>query len=185
MGVYPGGIVLYYTVRILALIAACGGSLILASSAFAQPDGRVAQGASTSTLDPFNSDEHRNKTLPKAISISPQENDAQPNELSVAETANEILEKAKSGDLEGYVDAVSTNPKLMNIRWAPRSKADLEGGKTAMHFAASRGDIPMLKFLIEHGADVSFGDHTGNSPLHFAINKENRLVACRSWSERP
>jgi len=46
-------------------------------------------------------------------------------------------------------------------------------GKTVFHFAASRGDIGILKYMIEHGADLNCTDDSGNTPLFIAAQHGN------------
>lgn len=41
-------------------------------------------------------------------------------------------------------------------------------GRTALHFAACRGDANMVKLLISYGASVNQKDSNGNTPLHLA-----------------
>lgn len=48
-----------------------------------------------------------------------------------------------------------------------RVKRD-RGGRTALHYAASDGNIESVRTLIAGGADVNAQDSEGWSPLHFA-----------------
>merc|ERR1712080_102728 len=41
-------------------------------------------------------------------------------------------------------------------------------GRTAMHFAASRGSDEIVHLLLEHGANPNLQDYNGNTPLHLA-----------------
>jgi hypothetical protein len=47
------------------------------------------------------------------------------------------------------------------------TKADIKG-RTALHFAATRGDTNMVKVLVSYGASVNQRDCNGNTPLHLA-----------------
>ena len=50
-------------------------------------------------------------------------------------------------------------------------------GVTALHLAAAKGDIAIVRYLIEHGADIKAQDHTLNrSVIHFAA--ENGNIDC-------
>ncbi len=40
---------------------------------------------------------------------------------------------------------------------------------TALHYATSRGNITMIKKLLEKGADIEFRDPWGNTPLSNAV----------------
>ena len=48
-------------------------------------------------------------------------------------------------------------------------------GRSPLHIAAERGDIDVVTFLIENGADVNVTDFNGNTPLIFIINKTGNL----------
>jgi ankyrin repeat protein len=48
--------------------------------------------------------------------------------------------------------------------------SDGQDGRTAMHFAAARGDVDLIQLLLEHGAAVNVRDAiTGATPLHWAL----------------
>lgn len=38
-------------------------------------------------------------------------------------------------------------------------------GRTPLHFACQKGSVPMVRVLLQHGADVNAQDHDGNTPL--------------------
>ncbi|KAL8275295.1 hypothetical protein Esti_000744 [Eimeria stiedai] len=44
-----------------------------------------------------------------------------------------------------------------------------EGRMTALHFAADRGFVDIVRLLIDRGADVNHTDDSGETPLHVAI----------------
>ena len=48
-------------------------------------------------------------------------------------------------------------------------------GRSPLCIAAERGDIDVVTFLIENGADVNVTDVNGNTPLIFIINKTGHL----------
>jgi 26S proteasome non-ATPase regulatory subunit 10 len=53
-------------------------------------------------------------------------------------------------------------------------------GTTALHFAASGGDVELCDFLLEHGADIDrVGrkfDPAGQTPLQVAIRRDRTEV---------
>jgi ankyrin repeat protein len=40
--------------------------------------------------------------------------------------------------------------------------------RTALHFAASKGDVATVRVLLSHGANPNLRDVNGNTPLHLA-----------------
>jgi hypothetical protein len=50
-------------------------------------------------------------------------------------------------------------------------------GDTALHEAASMGNMQMVKLLVERGSDVLARDDEGKSPLDYAIEKKHEEVA--------
>jgi ankyrin repeat protein len=48
-------------------------------------------------------------------------------------------------------------------------------GATALHFAASRGHTPVVKWLLKRGAQIVV-DKYGKSPVHDAAENEHREV---------
>ena len=42
------------------------------------------------------------------------------------------------------------------------------GGESLLHVAAKKGNLSMVKLLIEQGANVNIQDESGNTPLHYA-----------------
>jgi len=43
-----------------------------------------------------------------------------------------------------------------------------DNGKTPLHFAASKGDLELIRFLLEKGADFSAKDENGFIPYYYA-----------------
>jgi ankyrin repeat protein len=47
-------------------------------------------------------------------------------------------------------------------------------GVAALHYAAGRGELSMMKVLIKNGANVNIkNNYIGNTPLHYAVGKGN------------
>ena len=53
---------------------------------------------------------------------------------------------------------------------AEGSNVDTQDGEkcTALHYAASRNRGPILRYLLERGADTEISDANNNTPLHYA-----------------
>jgi len=56
-------------------------------------------------------------------------------------------------------------------------------GRTALHYAASRGDVPSVRFLCEHGSPVGASDIYGFTPIMMAVHGYC-LTAGNRWSLR-
>jgi ankyrin repeat protein len=52
-----------------------------------------------------------------------------------------------------------------------------EAGRTALHYAAHRGYLDIVKNLIEEGADINYEDHQGETPLFFACLQKQKKTA--------
>lgn len=51
-----------------------------------------------------------------------------------------------------------------------------ESGMTMLMWACDRGHLDVIKYLIEHGADVNKRDHDGQTCLHYAVSCEHLPV---------
>lgn len=64
----------------------------------------------------------------------------------------QLLEASKSGDLAAVERILRTNPLAVNCR-------DLDGRhSTPLHFAAGFNRVPVVEYLLAHGADVHAKD---------------------------
>uniref|UniRef100_A0A182PQV5 Poly [ADP-ribose] polymerase n=1 Tax=Anopheles epiroticus TaxID=199890 RepID=A0A182PQV5_9DIPT len=76
----------------------------------------------------------------------------------------QLLEAAKAGDLDTVRRIVLSSPMTVNCR-------DLDGRhSTPLHFAAGYNRVPVVEFLLEHGAEVHASDKGGLVPLHNACS---------------
>lgn len=74
----------------------------------------------------------------------------------------QLLEASKSGDLVAVKRIILSNQRIVNCR-------DIDGRhSTPLHFASGYNRIPVVEFLLEHGADVHASDKGGLVPLHNA-----------------
>ncbi|XP_058809611.1 poly [ADP-ribose] polymerase tankyrase-like, partial [Phymastichus coffea] len=76
----------------------------------------------------------------------------------------QLLEASKSGDLTAVERILQANPHAVNCR-------DLDGRhSTPLHFAAGYNRVPVVEYLLAHGADVHAKDKGGLVPLHNACS---------------
>ncbi|KAL8425483.1 hypothetical protein Efla_002604 [Eimeria flavescens] len=68
---------------------------------------------------------------------------------------------AAEGDLDSIKAALAADSSLVN--------GTGEGRMTALHFAADRGFVDIVKLLIASGANLNHADDSGETPLHVAI----------------
>jgi ankyrin repeat protein len=78
----------------------------------------------------------------------------------------------KGGDLRRVKALAEKDPDLIHVQttWGIASDAFYwPRGFTALQWAATTGDEPLLTFLLSRGADVSAKDPWGMTPLHHAV----------------
>jgi ankyrin repeat protein len=66
------------------------------------------------------------------------------------------------GNLETVKDIIKTNNMDIDKKYGINKE-------TLLHYAACNGWLDIVKYLVEHGADVNICDSDGDDPLHFAI----------------
>jgi ankyrin repeat protein len=133
----------------------------------------------------FESDEEHIIALKKALGLKT------PESLQDEEIEDEdVIEDEEDDGGERYADAFddskpSTKKKDVQLledidsiplELLPRDVSDAAttDGMTALHFAAQNGDIAVVQFLIEHGADIKAQDTVfSRTPLHFAAENGN------------
>lgn len=81
------------------------------------------------------------------------------NDQPLSENEKTISDWVKEGNVEKIkqlVDDVNVNDSM---------------GMAPIHWASDRGDLGMLKLLVEcHSADINFQDDTGQTALHYAVS---------------
>ena len=83
------------------------------------------------------------------------------NEISAFDAA---IHAARYGDLKQVEDFVIKYPRAINKR------STHEG--TLLTAAAHSGNLKLVDFLVDHGADVNAKNNEGDTPLHRAVNPE-------------
>jgi ankyrin repeat protein len=77
-----------------------------------------------------------------------------------------LEEACERGVLSVAITAVARGTDIM--------RTDGSVGATALHWAAFKGHMPLVRFLVDRGADLNFQDNRKQTPLFWAIT-ENRL----------
>lgn len=72
-----------------------------------------------------------------------------------------VIQHVQEGDLESLTKLVENCPHVVADR-------DAEGC-TPLHWAADKGNIAMVRLLLNHGADVHAVDIDGQRPLEYAL----------------
>jgi len=73
-----------------------------------------------------------------------------------------IFDAAENGSLAFVKDEVTARPESVRAK-------DLDGA-TALHLAVRAGNLPIVDYLLAHGAEVNAVDQEQLTPLHYAVN---------------
>ncbi|MCF1713558.1 ankyrin repeat domain-containing protein [Flavihumibacter sp. RY-1] len=82
--------------------------------------------------------------------------------------------EANGGNFDVVTMAINNNATTEIIKYLVSQDGNGVGKKTHdgriyLHWAASRGNIEVVKYLLEKGADINFGDDRGTIPLVYAL----------------
>jgi ankyrin repeat protein len=72
-----------------------------------------------------------------------------------------LVEAVKAGDLAKVQQMLQDNPRLVNQK-------DPSYSATPLHYAALRGNVPMVQLLLSRGADATATNRDGETPLQVA-----------------
>jgi len=78
-----------------------------------------------------------------------------------------LIDAVRSRDIEGVKKAIATNPPLVN-------EHD-NAGSTPLHHAAGFGSLEIMRFLLDHGADVNAVNKRKSTPLFWSLNDEAKV----------
>ena len=80
-------------------------------------------------------------------------------DLPLNSSVNRIYRGLKRINIEGFHDLLARNGVI-------------EDGKKPLFWAAETNNLPILRYLVEHGADPNEIDHAGNRPIAYARRRE-------------
>jgi ankyrin repeat protein len=81
--------------------------------------------------------------------------------LAGTAVAGEVHDAAKAGDFETVRSMIQTDDGTLEAKDDP--------GRTALHCAASSGNVDLVSFLLDAGSEIEATDNRGNTPLLSAI----------------
>lgn len=82
----------------------------------------------------------------------------------MADPPKNLFLAAKKGDLAAVRRAVEEDPTIVRKRLQ-------EVGPTLLHYAAERGQVAVIDYLVAHGAEVDAGINSGGTALHEAAGR--------------
>lgn len=81
----------------------------------------------------------------------------EPTHLSLCDL---LCQSAALNQIQNVKELIESYPELINEKNSE--------GLTALHYACDRGNLEMVQFLVEEGANVNIQDSYGETPLHVA-----------------
>jgi hypothetical protein len=80
---------------------------------------------------------------------------------------NECIGFLLHSQIEEFKSYVSRYPYVINMK-------ERDNGNVPLHVVSSKGDLGLMNFLIQNGAELHVQDIFGNTPLHYATDKAKR-----------
>ncbi len=75
-----------------------------------------------------------------------------------------LFELALQADLDIIKDYIYDYPQSIDMK-------EPQSGSTAMHVAASKGNLELISLLHQRGANINIPDMFGNAPIHYAVDR--------------
>lgn len=91
-------------------------------------------------------------------------------------TVRRFMNAAHVGNLAAVTRAVEKYPTA--VKWADAS------GYTALHYAAANGNVPLINYLLDKGADIEARNTGDSTPLHNAVEWERNIDAVKLLLDR-
>ena len=91
-----------------------------------------------------------------------------------------FLYSARCGEIEGLEECLNER--------VPIDYQNAETGNTALHQAAANGQVPVVQWLLEHGAQINLPNSSKNTPLHWAClcgQLETVKLLCEWFEKHP
>jgi ankyrin repeat protein len=85
------------------------------------------------------------------------------------DTEDEFFSVVKAGDVDGTRAILERNPSWINL-------PDPDYGATALHWAAAKGNVDLVSFLVSAGADLNAKNKAGETPLGVAERARRQPV---------
>jgi ankyrin repeat protein len=89
---------------------------------------------------------------------------------------NYIL-RNQSSQIDDKTDTKPNEAQLKLTHWI-NSRGGTSDGFTALHYSAFYGNLRSIKYLIEHGADISIVNHHRINVMHVAAQGDSALALC-------
>jgi len=89
-------------------------------------------------------------------------------DVFIPEDKKDITYYASIGDKDKVLDLLKKNKDLVN--------AQDEEGRSALHYACDRGNILLVKELINYGSSINLQDNEGQTGLHYSSMVGNKEI---------
>jgi ankyrin repeat protein len=78
-----------------------------------------------------------------------------------------VIQYTLRGRMEELKEYLYQYPEAIDLK-------DGRNGNVAIHLAASKGNLPLMNFLVSKGANLNIQDMFGNTALHYATDKARK-----------